>query len=446
MASKRETDTNGFWLIRGNPISKVGVFPYLGKELQPTADVPLEPEKIYYVYRSAESLSDPETGASFLGVPFVDDHTWLGKDGEDPEGVGVQGAVVSEAYFDAPYLRSDIKLFSKRAMELIQDKTKIQLSPAYKSKYRWDPGTFEGQPYQLVQYNMRGNHLALVKEGRTGPDVAVMDQHPFTFDSMEFVKMEFTPEQLAAIKAMMKEMLDEALAAAKTADQDPNDPTKKTTDQDPDDPTKKTTDQDPPVVTAEAAEVAAVEATKAAEHVAEVAEELAEAVAEIEAATDAVELAVVEGATTDAMPAAVKRLTAARAKLAKVRAKQRQGTQDGAVAELRAELRRMKADLAAANGRTLDAASLAAQIHERDRLADELSHHVGTFDHMPMGLQAVAEYGAKKLGLSAAKGQELTAVRAYLSGVKKASARPGTHDSAPVQSNTLNGRWAKQSN
>jgi hypothetical protein len=42
--------------------------------------------------------------------------------------------------------------------------------------YDWTPGvTPDGQSYDAVQRQLRGNHLALVREGRMGPDVAVLD-------------------------------------------------------------------------------------------------------------------------------------------------------------------------------------------------------------------------------------------------------------------------------
>jgi hypothetical protein len=45
-----------------------------------------------------------------------------------------------------------------------------------------------------VQREIRGNHLALVENGRMGPDVAVLDHLTFTIDSKEFQQMQMTKD------------------------------------------------------------------------------------------------------------------------------------------------------------------------------------------------------------------------------------------------------------
>lgn len=67
----KQVDHNDFWYIKDNPLSKVGVFPYLGKQISSE----LEPDKIYQVYRPAEELLSEETISSFKLLPIVDDHT-----------------------------------------------------------------------------------------------------------------------------------------------------------------------------------------------------------------------------------------------------------------------------------------------------------------------------------------------------------------------------------
>jgi hypothetical protein len=54
------------------------------------------------------------------------------------------------------------------------------------------------------------------------------------------------------------------------------------------------------------------------------------------------------------------------------------------------------------------------QIATRDRLAETLKPHVGTFDHAEMTIGEVAKYGCGKLGLKAGRGQELPALQGYL--------------------------------
>src|ERR1051326_1552849 len=212
--SKRHEDENGYWLSADTPISKVGVYPYLGAELPDYLG--LQPNKVYNVYRSADALSDPECIDSFLGVPFIDDHTWLGNHGMPAEKKSVQGVVLSKPYFENPYLKSDIKIYSRALQNKIKNGKK-ELSPGYRAEYKLESGNFNGQSYDIVQYNLRGNHLALVAQGRTGPDVAVQDHQSFTLDTMEFIPMDFTPEQMEQLRTMIVEIVARQLTDAAVA-------------------------------------------------------------------------------------------------------------------------------------------------------------------------------------------------------------------------------------
>ena len=171
--SARQLDTNGWAEIKGNPISKVGVYPYSGAQLVGAPD----PSRVYQVLRPPEELGDPECIASFRLLPWIDNHKMLGSEDLDlmpAEKKGVQGVIGEDVYFEAPYLRGNLKVFSQTLAGLIEA-GKRELSAGYRCVYDWTPGIWEGQPYDCVQRKIRGNHLALVMSGRMGPDVAVLD-------------------------------------------------------------------------------------------------------------------------------------------------------------------------------------------------------------------------------------------------------------------------------
>ena len=50
----RVPDSNGWYEIADNPLSLVGVFPYMGSMIDASGALGLDPEKIYNVYRSEE--------------------------------------------------------------------------------------------------------------------------------------------------------------------------------------------------------------------------------------------------------------------------------------------------------------------------------------------------------------------------------------------------------
>lgn len=182
--SGRIYDTNGWAEIRDNPISKVGVFPYSGAQI--SAD--LDPNAIYNVYRPEEELANPETIASFRLVPWTDEHAMLGADeGLEPaERKGVHGVIGEDVYFEDGYLKANLKVFSNKLAQLI-DAGKKELSIGYRCLYDKVAGVYNGEKYDFIQRSIRGNHVALVEEGRSGPDVAVLDQLKFTLDTKGLV-------------------------------------------------------------------------------------------------------------------------------------------------------------------------------------------------------------------------------------------------------------------
>lgn len=453
--SQRTTDRNGWLEVRDNPISKVGVFPYLGREIKrEPGQAPLDPDAIYQVLRPAEELARDETINSFKLLPFVDDHTVLGVDGIPAETKGIQGTIGEQVYFDAPYLRGNIKIHSDTALSQINSGAKVELSPAYYCDWPEEGGTFEGQPYQFTQRNIIGNHLALVKEGRTGADVAVQDSKvvqdsnivvndrnmTITLDSAELLPMEFTPEQLAQLKALIAEMM----SAQPAGDADPvEDPAKDA------DPVVDPAATLEPVVT-EGQEDAAQETVTAATEAETALEDAAAALAEVSAAAEQV-------VATDSKDKV--KLQAAKTKLAtaKTKAAKLQKIATDSMAALKAirtkgsvaadaaiikELRDKVAKLEAAPDIALDSAKFMAEVADRNDLAGKLSNFTGTFDHSRMTLDGVAEYGVKKLGISAPKGSERIALDAWMHGRKPAHEQIIAADSAKGAS--LDDAWAKQ--
>lgn len=214
---KKEIDYNDYWYIKNNPLSKVGVFPYLGRQISEE----LEPDKIYQVLRPEEELNTEETLNSFKLVPIVDDHTMLGtKPGMMPaEEKGVHGVIGDDVYFKDGIIYGDLKIFSESLKEEIENGKK-ELSMGYFCDYELKNGEYEGVPYQAVQRNLRINHVALVDEGRMGADVRVMDRQ-ITFDSIKEIK-EMTKTQA---KSLGKSALDEDIKEmtkdeCKTQDED----------------------------------------------------------------------------------------------------------------------------------------------------------------------------------------------------------------------------------
>lgn len=186
----RTVDGNGWFEVKNNPISKAGIFPYSGRQLGLDGE---NADRTFRVLRPPEELNNPECIASFKLIPWVDDHTMIGpnavkvsENALPAEKKGVQGVIGEDVYFRDGVLFANIKAFSSTLAALIEAGKK-ELSAGYRCVYDMTSGVWNGQAYDAVQRKIRGNHLALVKEGRMGPDVAVMDRFTFSIDAKEAV-------------------------------------------------------------------------------------------------------------------------------------------------------------------------------------------------------------------------------------------------------------------
>lgn len=424
--SKRQMDWNGFMEVRDNPISKEGVFPYLGSEI-PGAP---EPDKIYYVYRPAGELARQETIDSFKLMPFIDEHEVLGRGGMPAERKGIQGTIGEQVYFDPPYLRANIKIHSSAAQSLIKA-GKVELSPCYGCDWSPEVGTFEGKPYQYVQRNIMGNHLALVEEGRTGPDVAVQDHRKFTLDSAELLPMALAPEDMEAIKTMVLELL---AAQKKPGDADPEE---KPMDED------KPADADLPP--SEEEDYAGGDETRAAERIEEVVEQVEEAIEEIkEASEDLVKAsdAKARKAAQDRLTTAKSKLSAAKAAHANLAKDSASRKRDGEVAALTKQVKALQDQLAATKATASDSAPLLGVIADRDALYSQVSHFTGAFDHSRMDAKAVAVYACDKLSIKCDKGQETVALNAWMQGRKPE--QPSGHAADSAKRGSAFAEWSKK--
>ena len=162
-------DDNSFWFIKKNPISKEGVFPYLGHTISDEC----EPNKIYKVYRSGKTLKESVPTWDNPPKPFIEDHEMLGEGFTAVDDRHVQGVISNPVYEDG-VLYADIAVYSESLKEAIENGKK-ELSLGYFCKYKKEHGTFDGEEYDYVQEDMVGNHIALVEAGRCGSDVKVFD-------------------------------------------------------------------------------------------------------------------------------------------------------------------------------------------------------------------------------------------------------------------------------
>ena len=176
---KKETDVNGYELRYDVPMTKIGVFPYLGKTISPE----LEPDRIYYVLRPKEELTNEETLKSLEEIPFVDEHTMIGEGFTPAEQKGIHGVTGKNVKVNGDLITNDLKVYSDKLKKLI-DSGKRDLSMGYRCRYELLKGEYNGQLYDAIQRDIRFNHIALVDEGRMGAECRVTDS-AIVYDSLD---------------------------------------------------------------------------------------------------------------------------------------------------------------------------------------------------------------------------------------------------------------------
>lgn len=174
--SVRTKDDNGFLHVAKTNISKATVNPYLGSEIEGSKEHGFEPDKIYYGLRDPDELA--KAASTFNGLPLLLEHHPT--DAENMPKEWVVGSVGTDAVFEAPYLKNSMTVTDAQAIGYIEDGTAKEISCSYRFTPDFTAGEYiesDGSKvhYDFIMRDIKGNHVALVSEGRAGHDVKVAD-------------------------------------------------------------------------------------------------------------------------------------------------------------------------------------------------------------------------------------------------------------------------------
>lgn len=171
--SVRSKDANGFLHVEVSNISKANVCPYYGREIPGAQELGLDPERIYMLWRDPDELA--KAADTFNNLPILSEHVPVIPDSL-PEDL-IIGSTGTDAEFDGTYLRNSLVVWRQAEQDAIEAERKRELSCGYRYRADMTSGvTPEGLRYDGVMREIMGNHVALVIEGRAGPDVVVGDE------------------------------------------------------------------------------------------------------------------------------------------------------------------------------------------------------------------------------------------------------------------------------
>jgi len=141
-------------------------------------------------YRPETEVASPESLASFAGKAITLEHPPVLLDSANTKDyqIGFSG---TEVVYDNGFVRAVMTITDKDAIERIMRGDAKEVSAGYRVNYEATPGvTDNGENYDGIQKEINGNHIAVVRRGRAGPQVKLhLDRldaaDPSLFNSIE---------------------------------------------------------------------------------------------------------------------------------------------------------------------------------------------------------------------------------------------------------------------
>lgn len=220
VAPTRCERTDNGWLRAPARLTRIGVFPYV------RADGTIRRE-----LRLPDEVFRPDALRSFSLVPVTDDHP------PEPHGLTAdnaakyaRGAVGENVIPDGEFVAASL-LITDAALVAKVDGGKVELSCGYFCDLDETPGTHPVfGPYDVIQRNIAGNHVAVVDVGRAGPEARIKldsaDAEMVLSDPESSAKVNNSPQEretmrkvvIDGIEFEVSEQVAQALGRKFTAD------------------------------------------------------------------------------------------------------------------------------------------------------------------------------------------------------------------------------------
>jgi hypothetical protein len=172
--SVRSFDEDGRLRVATARISRAGVNEYLGSEIPRWKELGLDGARRYRLLRHPDELA--KAVDSFNGLPLLRRHQPHSANDHRDNADLLVGGTGSGATWADPYVEVPLFVWEQGAIDGIEQGAQKELSSSYYYDCDMTPGEWNGQAYDGVMRNLRGNHVALVERGRAGHDCCVGDE------------------------------------------------------------------------------------------------------------------------------------------------------------------------------------------------------------------------------------------------------------------------------
>jgi uncharacterized protein len=122
-------------------------------------------------YRPEAEVASPISLASFAGKAITLEHPSVLLDSSNTKDYQI-GFTSTEVVYDNGFVRAVMTITDKDAIERIMRGDAKEVSAGYRVNYEAIPGVTDGgENYDGIQKDISGNHIAVVRRGRAGPQV-----------------------------------------------------------------------------------------------------------------------------------------------------------------------------------------------------------------------------------------------------------------------------------
>ena len=214
----------GFLIVNNARIARSGIQEYFAGELGLTDRDPFDVIKIY---RPEAEVFNKDSMASFANKPVTNNHPQQLVDATNAKDLTV-GHSGENIIKDGIFLNAKLTVTDAEAIKDITD-GKVELSNGYTSEIEFKAGvTNDGDEYDAIQTDIKGNHIAIVDKARCGIECKISDgfkhegnaMKKILIDGIEYEANDQTAQAVNKVIADAEEKVKTAEQKAKDAEEE----------------------------------------------------------------------------------------------------------------------------------------------------------------------------------------------------------------------------------